>query len=129
MSGVLEIVGVVVPVLVCLVFPAALLWQVLADLRPGTAARPAPTRTAGVSASAQAVLFLTVGTLNTPWGTVPVPLWWLASWLLALGVVVLVLRWRRLATTGPRPRRELVGATVWVLLASALLAVVSLPLV
>lgn len=127
MSGALELAGVVVPVLVCLVFPGALLWQVLADLRPASARRPAPTRTAGVSASAQAVLFLTVGTLNAPWGTVPVPLWWLAVWLLALGVVVLVLRWRRLAVTGPRPRRELVGAAVWLLLASAMLAVVSLP--
>ncbi|MGJ7441778.1 hypothetical protein [Aquipuribacter sp. MA13-6] len=124
MTVVLDLVAVVVPVLVCLVFPAALVWQVSGDLRRRAAGRPAPTRTAGVSGAAQAVLFLTVGTLNAPWGTVPVPLWWLAVWLLALGVVVLALRWRRLAPNGPRPRRELLGASVWVLLAGALLAVV-----
>lgn len=79
---------------------------------------------AGVSSTAQAVLFLTVGTLNTAWGTVPVPLWWLAVWLLSLGVVVLVLRWPGLPPTGPRPRRERAGAAVWVLLAGALLTIV-----
>ena len=124
MTVALDLVAVVVPVLVCLAFPAALVWQVSGDLRRRAAGRHTPTRTAGVSGAAQAVLFLTVGTLNAPWGTVPVPLWWLAVWLLALGVVVLALRGRRVAPHGPRPRRELLGASVWVLLAGALLAVV-----
>lgn len=124
MSGVLGLVVVVLPALVCVTFPAVLVRQVTADLRTGAATRATPTRTAGVSAAAQAVLFGTFGALNTPWGTVPVQVWWLAAWLLSLGVVVLALRWRRLPPTGPRPRRELVGAAVWTVLAVLLLVAV-----
>lgn len=120
MSGVLDVLGTVGPVLICLAFPLVLLWQVGADLRSGTDRR-APTRVAGVSGLAQAVLLLTIGTLNADWGAVPVALWWLAVWLLCLGAAVLALRWRHLRPTGPRPRLELVGAGVWVLLAGALL--------
>lgn len=124
MGDVLGVLTLIAPVVVTLGFPLVLARQVLGDLLP-VPRRPAPpTRVAGISATAQAVLGLGVGTVLTRWDVVPVTLWWLATWVLAAGVTVLVMRWPALRPTGPRPRREGVGAGLWSV-AALLLAVVA----